>query len=157
MMQGEVYTSTITISELEHMVLSYEGNTARCMSTTVEEKELGLEHPDNRIVKRFLGGHITNDWKVLLQKTMVYFQWVAKTRRNWTGDESKSAYHMAMMFWIKQAMPATWKAFDDKKLDKLTVWKKEGMLMVTGRALKGLQHYFGVDYLPVLMSSSRVT
>ena len=87
---------------------------------------------------------------------MVYFQWVAKTRRNRTGDESKSAYHMAMMFWIKQAMPATWLAYEDKKLDKLTLWKKDGMLTVTGRAMEGLKYYFGVDHLPVLMSSTRV-
>ena len=80
---------------------------------------------------------------------------MVKTIRKRPGDESISAYHMAMMFWFKQAMPATWKAFDDKKVNKLTVWKKEGMLMVTGRAMEGLQHYFGVDYLPVFMSSSR--
>ena len=60
------------------------------------------------------------------------------------------------MFWIKQAMPATWKAFEDNKLDKLTVWKEDGILMVTGRDMEGLKHYFGVDYLPVLMSSSRL-
>ena len=95
MIQGEVYASTISISELEHVVLSHEDpspnfsfidpkfssnalptspeNTEWCMSTEVEGKELGPEHPDNPIVKKFLGGYITNDWKVLLQKTMVYF------------------------------------------------------------------------------------
>ena len=58
---------------------------------------------------------------------MLYFQLVAKTGRNRTGDESKSAYHMAMMFWIKQAKPATRLAYEDKKLDKLTLWNKDGM------------------------------
>ena len=178
MIQGEVYASTISMSELEQVVLSHKNlspnsscidpklssivpptspeNTEWCMSTEVEGKELGPEHPDNPIVKRFLGGHITNSWRVLLKKTMVYFPRVAKILRNRTGDESISAYHLAMKFWFKQAMPATWKAFNDRKLDKLTVWEKDGMLMVTGRAMEGLKHYFGVDYLPVLKSSSRL-
>ena len=104
------------------------------MSTKVEEKELGPEHPENPIVKRFWGGHITNSWSVLLKKTIVYFPRVAKILRNRTGNESISTYHLAMKFWFKQAMPATWKAFNDRKLDKLTVWEKDEMLMVTGRA-----------------------
>ena len=71
---------------------------SRCMPTTVEEQELGPEQTDNPIVKKFLGGHITNNWRILLKKTMVYFQWMVKTIRNRPGDETMSAYHMAMMF-----------------------------------------------------------
>ena len=52
---------------LERIVLNDEENTERCMSTKMAKKELGPEHVDNPIVNRFLGGHITNDWKVLLQ------------------------------------------------------------------------------------------
>ena len=115
MIQGEVYASTISISELEHVVLSHENLSpnsscidptfsridppiSRCMPTTVEEQELGPEHPDNPTVKKFLGGHITNNWRILLKKTLVCFQWMVKTIRNRLRDETMSAYHMAMMF-----------------------------------------------------------
>ena len=65
---------------------------------TVAENMMGPEHPDNPIVKRFLGGYITNDWQALLRKTMVYFQWLTKVVRNRTGDQTVSAYQMAMLF-----------------------------------------------------------
>ena len=156
MMEAGVYTNTVRITELEHIVLSYEENKLKCMATKVAENMMGPEHSDNPIVKKFLGGHITNDWKVLLKKTMIYFQWTAMVVRRRTGDQTVAAYHMAMLFWIKQAMPATRQAFKDKKLEQLTLWEKDGMLVVSGRAMEGLKHYFGVDHLPVLMSSCRV-
>ena len=156
MVEGGVYTNTVKMTELERVVLSYEENKEKCMFTKVAENMMGPEHTDNPIVKKFLGGHITNDWRVLLRKTMVYFQWMARVVRNRTGDQTMSAYHMAMLFWIKQAMPATRQAFKDKKLERLTLWEKDGMLVVSGRAMEGLKHYFGVDHLPVLMASCRV-
>ena len=155
-LQKGVHTNTVRISELEHMVLSYEGDGVQCTTTKVAESMMGPEHSENPIVKQFKGGHITNDWKILLKKTMVYFQWLARVVRNKTGDQAVSAYHMAMMFWIKQAMPATRQAFKNKKLERLTLWEKDGMLVVSGRAMEGMKHYFGVDHLPVIMSSCRV-
>ena len=157
MVEIGVHSNSVRITELEEVVLRVEGAAVECMATrVVAENMMGPEHPDNPIVKKFLGGHITNDWQVLLKRTMVYFQWLAKVVRGRTGDQTVSAYHMAMLFWIKQAMPATRQAFKDKKLEKLTLWEKDGMLVVSGRAMEGLKHYFGVDHLPVLMSSSRV-
>ena len=42
-------------------------------------------------------------------------------------------------------MPDTRQAFMAKKLEKLTLWEKDGMLVVSGRAMEGLKHHFGVD------------
>ena len=60
------------------------------VTRTVADKMMGPELPGNPIVKRFLGGYITNDWQALLRKTMVYFQWLAKVVRNRTGDQTVS-------------------------------------------------------------------
>ena len=82
------------------------------MPTTVEEQELGPEHPDNPIVKKFLGGHITNNWRVLLKKTMVYFQWMVKTIRNRPGDESMRDYSTTLEWIICpcSCYPAGWRS-----------------------------------------------
>ena len=72
-----------------------------CMATrTVADNMMGPEQPGNPIVKRFLGGYITNDWQALLRETMVYFQWLAKVDRNRTGDQTVSAYQMALLSWV---------------------------------------------------------
>ena len=52
--------------------------------------------------------------------------------------------------------PDTSQAFKDKKFEKLTLWEQDGMLVVSGRAMEGLKHYFRMDHHPVLMASSRV-
>ena len=71
-----------------------------------------------RQYKTLLGSHITNGWTVLLGKTRVYLQSVAKMARNRTGDQTMFAYIMAMLLWNKQTMPATRIAFQDRKLDE---------------------------------------
>ena len=67
---------------------------------TVADNMMGPEHPGNPIIKRFLGGCITNDWQALLRETMVYFQWLAKVDRNRMGDQTVSAYQMALLSWV---------------------------------------------------------
>ena len=119
-------------------------------------KMSGPEHPENSIVKKFEGGFITNSWDRLLKKTAVYFRWFAKVFATEIGEGYLTSYNMAIMFWLKQAMPATREAHSLKKLSKLTLWEKDGMLVVSGRAMEGLKHYFGVDHLPVLMAKTRV-
>ena len=53
-------------------------------------------------------------------------------------------------------MPETWKAFWEKKLQKLTLWEHERMMVVYGRAMERLRHFFWVSFLPALMSHTRV-
>ena len=53
-------------------------------------------------------------------------------------------------------MPETRKAYREKKLQKLTLWEHDWLLVVSGRAMEGLKHYFGVSLLPVPMSNTRV-
>ena len=53
-------------------------------------------------------------------------------------------------------MPETWKAFRDKKPQKLTLWEHERMMVVYGRAMERLRHFFWVSFLPALMSHTRV-
>ena len=69
MVEIGVHSNSVRITELEEVVLRVEGDTVECMATrVVAENMMGPEHPDNPIVKKFLGGHITNDWQVLLRK-----------------------------------------------------------------------------------------
>ena len=63
---------------------------------------------------------------------------------------------MAKAFWIQVAMVETRKAHAKGKLTKLTLWEKDGMLVVSGRASEGLKHFFGAEYLPVIMGHTRV-
>ena len=84
--------------------------------------------------KSFQGGYITNDWAVLVKRTAVFFNWMAAIARKKTEDNSMSASNMAVLFWDKQAIFETWKAFREKMLQKLKLWEHEGMLVVSGRA-----------------------
>ena len=63
---------------------------------------------------------------------------------------------MAVLYWVKQAIPVTRKAFREKRLQKLTLWEHEGMLVLSGRAMEGMKKYFGVSLLPVVMAQTRV-
>ena len=56
-----------------------------------------------------------------------------------------SASNMALLFWVKQVMPETRKAFREH----------EGMLVVSGRAMEGMKH-FGPSFLPALMAHTIV-
>ena len=111
---------------------------------------------ENDVLKHFKFGYITNDWEELLRKTAMLFQWRAKvlSKRGQTVSERD----MAEMFWMRVAMPATNKAGKEGKLKHLTPKKHDvydDVVVVTGRALEGLQHYLHRDFLPVLMSSTR--
>ena len=59
---------------------------------------------------------------------------MAAIARKKNEDNSMSANNMAVLFWIKQAMPETRKAFREKKLQKLTLLEHEEVLVVSGRA-----------------------
>ena len=84
--------------------------------------------------KSFQGGYITNDWEVLVKRTAVFFKWMAAIARKKTDNNSMSASNIAVLFWVKQEISKTWKAFREKKLQELRMREHEGMLLVSGRA-----------------------
>ena len=135
-----VHAMTVKLVDLDKILTNGVEASETCGVTKVAEDMRGPEHPENPIVKMFLGAN----------------RWQAKLLRKKTGDETISAYNMATVFWMRQAQPATRKAFKEKKLQQLTLWERDGMVVVSGRAMEGLNHYFGVDHLPVLISSTRV-
>ena len=60
MVDAGVHTHSVRISELEQVLLRGPGNPVECMATrTVAENMMWPEHPDNPIIKSFLGGYIT--------------------------------------------------------------------------------------------------
>ena len=73
------------------------------------------------------------------------------------GGATKPASTKALNYWIEVAMPATRLALEEGKLKKLTTFQKDGIIVVTGRAEQGIKKYYGVTFLPVLMSSERVS
>ena len=53
-------------------------------------------------------------------------------------------------------MKDTGAAADNGKLKSLFTEEREGMIVVVGRAKHGLRKLFGKEYLPVLVSKSRI-
>ena len=114
-----------------------------------------LEDPNSYIRTHFDNGFITNSWAKLLRKTGYLFRWMTKAVKLTQGVEL-SEKDLATRFWILTAMPATWEALKEGKLKKLTTWSHEGMVVVSGRAEMGLEKYYGVTHLPVIMASTRI-
>ena len=103
----------------------------------------GPEHPNNPIVEKFQGGYITNDWEKLIRRTANLFKWITVIVRINTEQKEVNERDMAKAFWIQVAMVETRKAHAKGKLTKLTLWEKDGMLVVSGRASERLKHFFG--------------
>ena len=97
------------------------GEDTRQECNSMKENLMGPEHEGNPIAKSFQGGCITNDWELLVKRTVVFFKWMAAIDRKKTEDNSMLASNMAVLFLVKQAMPETRKAFREKKLQKLTL------------------------------------
>ena len=116
----------------------------------------GPEHPNNPIVEKFQGGYITNDWEKLIRRTANLFKWITVIVKKNTEQKEVNERDMAKAFWIQVAMVETRKAHAKGKLTKLTLWEKDGMIIVSGRASEGLKHFFGAEYLPVIMGHTRV-
>ena len=101
-LERTVQSTSVRLDERVNMTEVGDETHKECNS--VKESMMGPDHESNPIVKLFHGGYITNNWKK-------------------TGDNSMSASNKAVLFWIKQAMPETRKAFRGKKLKKLTLWE----------------------------------
>ena len=114
---------------------------------------------DNYVLKRFDYGSKTNDWNELVQSTSSLFCWLIRCRK---GRAELSvellAREMAVVFWVRVAMPETNKAAMEGKLKHLSPLqhaKYPDILVVVGRAVAGFRQYFQKDYLPILMSRTR--
>ena len=62
----------------------------------------------------------------------------------------------AKVLWFRTVMKETEEAHQQGKLRKLNLQDKNGMKVVVGRAKEGLRQFFGQNYLPVIMGSTRV-
>ena len=86
----DVHAMTVKLVDLDKIVSNGVEASETCGVTKVAEDMRGPEHPENPIVKMFLGGHTTNYWEVLLEKTTVFFRWQAKLLRKKTGYETRA-------------------------------------------------------------------
>ena len=114
---------------------------------------------DNYVLKRYDYGKKTNDWNELVQSTSSLFCWLIRFRDG-SAEQSVEllAREMAVVFWVRVAMPETNKAAVEGKLKHLSPLqhaKYPDMLVVVGRAVAGFRQYFQKDYLPILMSRTR--
>ena len=114
---------------------------------------------DNDVLQRFDYGRKTNSWEKLVRSTSYLFFWFAKVRSSDELPVQLIAKDMAVDFWFRVAMPATNKAAVEGRLKHLSPMqhvKYPDMLVVVGRAVKGLQLNYQKEYLPILMSKTRV-
>ena len=95
----------------------------------------------------------TNDWEKLIQRTRVLF--ILFLQRRGILDNAKRL-EIAEILWIKQSMIDTQNAVKEGKLKSLLVEEIEGLIVVKGRATKGMSKILGKEYLPVIMKQSRV-
>ena len=121
---------------------------------TMSRKEV-MENP---IVKKFDEGYITNDYDELISKTEPVFRYLARLRAK--KDPSKltlTSRELAVRFWFQVSMPATEVAMKAGKLKELTIQVEQGMYVIKGRAVAGMKQMLGTEFLPVLMSSERIS
>ena len=115
-------------------------------------------------IDQLISPYSTNDWNVLLNKTQVVllkaqqFQCLLKSQivRSEVSD-SAQRLSQARNLWFRTAMGDTEEALSGGKLRELDLQERDGLKVVVGRAQEGLRHFFGKDYLPVIMGTNRVS
>ena len=127
---------------------------SRCHETI--EDETGPWCLDNTVLKHFDYSFVTNSREKLLRKTAILLKCLLIYKNaEHPNVEMRSA---AVTFWMRAAMPATWKAGKEGKLRDLTPVKHHicsDLLVVRGQAEEGMKRMYGVKFLPILMSSTR--
>ena len=139
--------------------------------TAVEECKAGWDvggpgSVDNYVLEHFQFGRSTNDWNKLIRSTSFLFRWLARKRlKSQSLTDGRDLLEldlmtreMAMIFWMRVAMPATNQAAGEGKLKHLSPMKHakhQDMLVVVGRAVQGLQNLFQRDYLPIILAKTR--
>ena len=109
--------TVVSLSQLE--VIAKKETELKVTATKTQEVISGPEDSENPIVKLFDGGYSTNDWEVLIEKTAILFRWLEKVIKKKQDKMAITARNMAVVFWVKVAMPATRKAYNEKKLPSL--------------------------------------
>ena len=111
------------------------------------------EISDDIGVHNLIDSNFTNDWERLIERTLIFINPFLLKR----ALENQSAkIEIAERAWYCHAMKDTRHALKDGKLRYLLCEEREVMIVVIGRAKHGLQEFFGKNYLPVIMSHSRV-
>ena len=129
--------------------------------------------PDNEILKKYRGimntvsvsevqdtgvhklidPTFTNDWNRLIERTVLFMEPFLSRRDVSSKSEKLEAAERA---WFLHAMKDTKVAEKSGRLSNLFCEEKDGMVVVVGRAKHGMQKFFGKEFLPVIVSSSRV-
>ena len=111
------------------------------------------------VVSRGIGNLIdpysTNDWDRLIQRSQILLKG-AQILLKLVIDSDATRLELAERLWFRSAMKETVTARELGRLKNLNVEEKDGLIVVSGRAKSGLQKFFGKNYLPVLIGSSRV-
>ena len=104
-------------------------------------------------IHKLIDPFFTNDWERLIGRTVVFMEPFLNKR----GVSSKSEkIQAAERLWFIHAMKDTKVAAENGKLRHLFCEERDGMVVVVGRAKKGMQKFFGKEFLPVIVGSSRV-
>ena len=95
----------------------------------------------------------TNSWEKLVRKAqyLVY----AFHGSKFPSIDDVSTIEASKRLWFISAMEATQEALKAGKLKELDIREVDGMKVIHGRASTGLQKFYGKNYLPVLMGSTR--
>ena len=104
-------------------------------------------------VDNLIDPHFTNDWEKLIQRTLLY---LSPFHRKRVVVDSATKFELAERVWFQYSMKDTRLASEEGKLKSLFIEERDGLIVVVGRAQKGLQKLFGKDSLPVLMRKSRI-
>ena len=132
----------------EELTAKYRGLAAVTKAVTEET---------NIILEKFDNGFMTNDYDILIKKTEPYFRWSARVRaKRMTGLLTLTSREMAVRFWFRICMDSTRAAKASGKLRELTLQEEQGMLVIRGRAMSGLQQLLGAEFLPVVMACERI-
>ena len=107
-------------------------------------------------INQLLDPECTNDWDYLLYKTQLLVFPFMKKKHDVTSFQEVAVIEAAKRQWFLSAMPETVAAKKAGRLKELDVREIDDMYVVCGRASTGLQKFFGKNYLPVIMGTTRV-
>ena len=119
----------------------------RCMIQVTEA------HPSPGI-EQIIDPLRTNDWNKLLRLTQTLLSWFHKTHVA-DSTAARTLSH-AKRLWFLSAMPTTVEAMKAGKLRELDVREIDGLHVIQGRASTGMLKFFGQNYLPIIMGSTRI-
>ena len=118
---------------------------------------VGPGNKDNPILVHFQYGHFTNDLEKLDHKTSLLFCWFIRVHSK-EASSPRLAEKLAVIFWVRAAMPLTNLAASEGRLKHLNPKQHPDypdLLVVTGRVSLDRKVGFHGEFLPILMSQFR--